>query len=73
MNEKIFSPVFFDLSVRNLRLNFLRSLLAMIGIIIGVVAITSMGMTGAAFSEELTGSLTGTSNSITVSGITSTG
>ena len=73
MNEKIFSPVFFDLSVRNLRLNFLRSLLAMIGIIIGVVAITSMGMTGAAFSEELTGSLTGTSNSITVSGIASTG
>ena len=73
MRDKIFSPVIFDLSVRNLRLNFLRSLLAMIGIIIGVVAITSMGMTGAAFSEELTGSLTGTSNSITVSGISSTG
>ncbi len=73
MRDKIFSPVIFDLSVRNLRLNFFRSLLAMIGIIIGVVAITSMGMTGAAFSEELTGSLTGTSNSITVSGISSTG
>ncbi|MDE2443725.1 MAG: ABC transporter permease [Methanocorpusculum sp.] len=73
MSDKIFSPVIFDLSVRNLRLNFLRSLLAMIGIIIGVVAITSMGMTGAAFSEELTGSLTGTSNSITVTGISSTG
>lgn len=73
MRDKIFSPVIFDLSMRNLRLNFLRSLLAMIGIIIGVVAITSMGMIDAAFSEELTGSLTGTSNSITVSGISSTG
>jgi putative ABC transport system permease protein len=38
--------IFFDLSVRSVRLNFLRSLLASIGIIIGVVAISSMGMLG---------------------------
>ncbi len=66
MNEKIISPIIFELSIRNLRLNFLRSLLAMIGIIIGVVAITSMGMTGAAFSADITSSLTGSTNSITV-------
>jgi putative ABC transport system permease protein len=39
--------IFFDLSVRSVRLNFLRSLLASVGIVIGVVAISSMGMLGA--------------------------
>ena len=39
--------IFFDLSLRSVRLNFLRSLLAAIGIVIGVVAISSMGMLGA--------------------------
>jgi putative ABC transport system permease protein len=38
--------IFFDLSLRSVRLNFLRSLLASIGIVIGVVAISSMGMLG---------------------------
>ena len=38
--------IFFDLSVRSVRLNFLRSILASIGIVIGVVAISSMGMLG---------------------------
>ncbi len=38
--------IFFDLSVRSVRLNFMRSLLASIGIVIGVVAISSMGMLG---------------------------
>lgn len=38
--------IFFDLSVRSIRLNFLRSVLASIGIVIGVVAISSMGMLG---------------------------
>ena len=40
------SDIFFELSVRSVRLNFLRSLLASIGIVIGVVAISSMGMLG---------------------------
>ena len=40
------SDIFFQLSVRSVRLNFLRSLLASIGIVIGVVAISSMGMLG---------------------------
>ncbi|MEI7855971.1 MAG: ABC transporter permease [Methanomicrobiales archaeon] len=38
--------IFFDLSVRSVRLNFMRSILASIGIVIGVVAISSMGMLG---------------------------
>ncbi|MGA2103998.1 MAG: FtsX-like permease family protein [Methanoregula sp.] len=38
--------IFFDLSVRSVKLNFLRSMLASIGIVIGVVAISSMGMLG---------------------------
>ena len=38
--------IFFNLSVRSVRLNFLRSMLAAIGIVIGVVAIASMGMLG---------------------------
>ncbi|HVN72963.1 MAG TPA: ABC transporter permease [Methanoregula sp.] len=38
--------IFFDLSVRSVKLNFLRSLLASIGIVIGVVAISAMGMLG---------------------------
>ena len=42
----IMKDIFFDLSVRSVRLNFLRSLLASIGIVIGVVAISSMGMLG---------------------------
>ncbi len=67
--HKIFSPIIFELSMRNLRLNFLRSLLSMIGIIIGVVAITSMGMTGAAFSSEMTSLLSSSTNSLTVTSI----
>jgi putative ABC transport system permease protein len=39
--------IFLDLSIRSVRLNFLRSILASIGIVIGVVAISSMGMLGA--------------------------
>lgn len=40
--------------MRNLRLNFLLSMLSMICIIIGVLAITSLGMMGAAFSTDMT-------------------
>ena len=38
--------IFFNLAVRSVRLNFLRWMLAAIGIVIGVVAISSMGMLG---------------------------
>ena len=38
--------IFFNIAVRNVRLHFLRSSLAMLGIVIGVVAIASMGILG---------------------------
>ena len=38
--------IIFHLSVRNVRLNLLRSLLAALGIVIGVIAIASIGMMG---------------------------
>lgn len=62
----IISPIIFELSIRNLRLNLLRSLLSMIGIIIGVVAITSLGMMGAAFSSEMTTMLSSSTNSLSI-------
>lgn len=62
----IISPIIFELSMRNLRLNLLRSLLSMIGIIIGVVAITSLGMMGAAFSSEMTTMLSSSTNSLSI-------
>ncbi|MEG3056493.1 MAG: hypothetical protein RQM90_10710 [Methanoculleus sp.] len=38
--------IFFNLAVRNLRRHKIRSVLATIGIIIGVVAIASLGIVG---------------------------
>ncbi len=66
---KLVSPIVFELSMRNLRLNFLRSLLSMIGIIIGVVAITSLGMMGAAFSSDMTSLLSSSTNSLSIMSI----
>ncbi|MDR0981434.1 MAG: ABC transporter permease, partial [Methanocalculaceae archaeon] len=63
---KIVSPIIFELSMRNLRLNFLRSMLSMVGIIIGVLAITSLGMMGAAFSTDMTSILSSSTNSLTI-------
>ncbi len=39
--------IVFQLAMRSIRLNFLRSLLAALGIVIGVIAIVAMGMMGA--------------------------
>ncbi len=58
--------IFFDLSVRSVRLNFLRSLLASIGIVIGVVAISSMGMLGTNMQLMVKDQLTTGINIITV-------
>ena len=56
--------IFFDLSVRSVRLNFLRSILASIGIVIGVVAISSMGMLGANLSLSVKDQLSAGVNTI---------
>jgi putative ABC transport system permease protein len=58
--------IFFDLSVRSVRLNFLRSILASIGIVIGVVAISSMGMLGTNMQLEVKDQLSAGANTIVI-------
>ena len=38
--------IFWEIAKRNLRIHMLRSTLAMLGIVIGVIAIASMGILG---------------------------
>ncbi|MBN1167724.1 MAG: ABC transporter permease [Methanospirillaceae archaeon] len=59
--------LFFNLAIRNLRIHWLRSLLAAIGIIIGVVAITSMGILGNGLTLSVSESLSDVGDSIVVS------
>ena len=59
--------IFFNLSVRSVRLNFLRSMLAAIGIVIGVVAISSMGMLGTNMQLEVKDQLSSSANTIVIS------
>ena len=59
--------IFFNLAVRSVRLNFLRSMLAAIGIVIGVVAISSMGMLGTNMQLEVKEQLSATANTIVIS------
>jgi len=59
--------IFFDLSVRSVKLNFLRSLLASIGIVIGVVAISSMGMLGTNMQLSVKSQLSSDVNTVMIS------
>ena len=59
--------IFFSLAVRSVRLNFLRSMLAAIGIVIGVVAISSMGMLGTNMQLEVKDQLSATANTVVIS------
>ena len=63
----ILDDIFFELSVRNVRLHFLRSLLAAIGIVIGVVAVTSIGILGANMTQSVTADLSANGNIIMLS------
>ncbi|WP_255331841.1 ABC transporter permease [Methanocalculus taiwanensis] len=56
----------FELAKRNVRLHLFRSILAAIGIIIGVVAITSMGMLGGALEQSVSDELMNMGNSIII-------
>ena len=58
--------IFFELSVRSVRLNFLRSILASIGIVIGVVAISTMGMLGTNMQLEVKDQLSSSANTIVI-------
>ena len=59
--------IFFELAVRSVRLNFTRSILASIGIVIGVVAISSMGMLGTNMQLEVKDQLASSANTIVIS------
>ncbi len=58
--------VFFQLASRNVKLNLSRSLLAALGIIIGVVAITTMGILGANIQLAVSSNLSSNANSIII-------
>jgi putative ABC transport system permease protein len=58
--------IFFQLASRNVKLNLSRSLLAALGIIIGVVAITTMGILGANIQLAVSSNLSSNANSIII-------
>jgi putative ABC transport system permease protein len=59
--------IFFEFSKRNVRLHWFRSMLAMIGIIIGVVTIATMGILGNSLVLAISESLSSVGDSIIVS------
>jgi putative ABC transport system permease protein len=65
--------IILQLSVRSIRVHFLRSVLAALGIVIGVVAIASMGMMGANMTLSVTERLSATANILTVTAYTGGG
>ena len=60
------NDIIFALSVRSVRLHFLRSVLAALGIVIGVVAIASIGMMGANMTLSVTEQLSDMANNLSV-------
>lgn len=58
--------IFFNLAVRNLRRHKIRSVLATIGITIGVVAIASLGIVGISFSTLIGGMISDVSDTVLV-------
>jgi len=58
--------IFWEISKRNIRIHMLRSSLAMLGIIIGVVAIASMGILGNTLVQEVSSSLSSVGDSVIV-------
>ncbi|MDI6876234.1 MAG: ABC transporter permease [Methanomicrobiales archaeon] len=63
----------FQLSLRSVRLHFLRSVLAALGIVIGVVAIAAMGMMGANMTLSVTDELSDMANILVVQAYTGGG
>ncbi len=60
------SWTFFDIARRNLQRNFFRSLLAIVGIVIGVLAISSLGILGNSLTLSVTDQLSTVGDSLTV-------
>jgi putative ABC transport system permease protein len=58
--------IILTLAARNVRLHFMRSVLAALGIVIGVVAIASIGMVGANMTLSVTEELSDMANKLSV-------
>jgi len=67
--QKVYSPMVLSLAVRNLKLNKFRTILSMIGIVIGVFAICAMGMLSAGFTEEMNSMISDTADTLTITPI----
>lgn len=67
------SRTFFDIARRNLQRNLFRSLLAVVGIVIGVLAISSLGILGNSLTLSVTEQLSTVGDSLTVIPHTGTG
>ncbi len=59
--------IFWEIAKRNIRIHMLRSTLAMLGIVIGVVAIASMGILGNSMVATVSESLSSVGDSVIVS------
>ena len=79
--QRIYSPMVLSLAIRNLKLNKFRTILSMIGIVIGVFAICAMGMVSASFTEEMNSMISDEADTLTImpigekviDGVTTTG
>ena len=65
--------IFVSLAARSVRLHLLRSLLAALGIVIGVIAITTLGIMGANLTLSVTAQLSRSANVITITPYTGGG
>jgi putative ABC transport system permease protein len=70
---KLIKDILFTLSVRSIRLNMLRSILSALGITIGVIAISAMGMLGANMTSVVSAQMTTMANTMTVTPYTGGG
>ncbi|MDO5843920.1 MAG: ABC transporter permease [Methanocorpusculum sp.] len=64
--QKVYSPMIVALALRNLRLNKFRTILSMIGIVIGVFAICAMGMVSGGFNDEMNKMISDTADTLTL-------
>ena len=53
LDKRIVAPILLSISLRNLRVNKTRTILSVLGIIIGIFAICALGMGGALFTENI--------------------
>ncbi|MDO5846691.1 MAG: ABC transporter permease [Methanocorpusculum sp.] len=63
------SSMVFSLALRNLKLNKFRTILSMVGIIIGVFTICALGMVGAGLQENINDTIADSANSLMISSI----